>query len=67
MEINTLGISELRWACTGRIESEQHTVIYSGGGKHDRGVEIIFNKEVAKIVKGFWDISDRVQLKKKDL
>ena len=40
MKVNILGISEDRWKGAGEFESDGYKVIYSGGDKHERGVEI---------------------------
>ena len=42
-----LAISELRWPFTGKIISDDTTVIYSGGKKHEKRVGLLFYKEAA--------------------
>ena len=38
--------------------------IFSGSEKHIKGVGIIINKKIAKSMKGYWTVSDRVILMK---
>lgn len=64
MNINILGLSEVRWTNSGKLTSSGHLVIYSGGQHHERGVGVILNQEQAKALKGYWAISDRVILVK---
>ena len=45
MCINILGLSEVHWRNSGKITSKYHTVIYSGGQHHERGVGVILDKE----------------------
>lgn len=42
MEINILRMNEERQIWGGRIDAGQHTIIYSGGDKHERDIVIIF-------------------------
>lgn len=44
MEINLLGLSKVRWKRAGVIQSDVHTVIYTGGNKHKRGAGIIMDE-----------------------
>ena len=50
MNIDTLGLSEIRWTGSGNIQKEQHTILYSGGDNHTRGVGITINKTINKAV-----------------
>ena len=43
MNIDILGLSEIRWTGSGKIQKEQHAILYSGGDNHTRGVVIIIN------------------------
>ena len=61
MNIDILGLSEIRW--TG-LQKEQHTILYSGGDNHTRGVGIIINKNINKAVLGYWPVSDRIIMMK---
>ena len=49
-KLDILGISEMRWTGSGKIESEGNSVYYSGGLKHERGVGIILNPEMSRAV-----------------
>ena len=50
MNIDILGLSEIRWTGSGNIQKEQHTILYSGGDNHTRGVGSIINKTINKAV-----------------
>ena len=60
MRIDILGLSEIRWAGSGKIQKEEYTIIYSGGDNHTRGVWIMVNKNINKAVLGYWPVSDRI-------
>ena len=63
-KINILGLSEMRWKGAGETTSNGHKIIYSGGDTNERGVGVIIRPEMAKAVKGFWTLSDRIVLVK---
>ena len=50
MRIYIIGLSEIRWTGSGTIQKEEHTIIYSGGDNHTRGVGIMVNKNISKAV-----------------
>ena len=52
LNVNILGISEMRWKGAGRIPTDKHDLIYSGGSIHERGVGLILDKETSKSIKG---------------
>ena len=60
MRIDILGLSEMRWTGSGKIQKEEHTIMYSGGDNHTRGVGIMVNKNTNKTVLGHWPVSDRI-------
>lgn len=62
MNIDILGISEMRWPGTGMIQIDKHKTYYSGttNGKFEFGVGIIVTQEVARSVKNFIPVSERV-------
>ena len=64
MNINILGLSEIRWTGSGKIQKEQHTILYSGGHNHTRRVGIIIKKNINKAVLGYWPVSDRIIIMK---
>ena len=64
MNIDILGLSEIRWTGSGKIQKEQHTILYSGGDNHTRGVGIIINRNINKAVLGYWPVSDRIIMMK---
>ena len=59
MEINILGLSEMRWNGAGCVTSGGYKILYSGGKHHFRGVGVIFDPETSKVSMGFWTVSDR--------
>lgn len=60
MNIDILGVSEVRWTGSGVINSENTKMIHSGGQARERGIGVILNNTVANSVKGYWAISDRI-------
>jgi len=62
LQIDILGLCEIRWTGGGKITSENTTIIYSGGDSHLRGVGFILTKDVAAALIGYWALSDRVLL-----
>ena len=62
LQIDILGLCEIRWTGGGKITSENTTIIYSGGDSHLRGVSFILTKDVAAALIGYWALSDRVLL-----
>ena len=45
---------------SGKIQKEEHTIIYSGGDNHTRAVGIMVNKNINKAVLGYWPVSYRI-------
>ena len=64
LHIDRLGLSEIRWTGPGKIQKEQHTILYSRGDNHTRGVWIIISKNIIKAVFGYWPVSDRIIMMK---
>ena len=64
MKVSIMGISEMRWKGAGKAIHGDYTIIHSGGTKAMYGVGLMFDKNVAKCISGFWAISDRVLLVK---
>ena len=64
LNINVLGICEIRWKESGEFESDGFRMIYSGGDRHERGVGVMLDKEKSRSVMGWWALSDRVLLVK---
>ena len=61
MEIDILGISELKWTGSGHFTSGNYEVCYSGNQEIKRnGVALILNKKVAKSVIGYVFKNDRI-------
>ena len=60
LELDILGLSEIRWTGNGEIISDDFVLLYSGGDKHEKGVSFLISKNTRKSVIGCWTISDRV-------
>ena len=60
MRLDILGIAETHWVEEGNIIKENHTMIYSGGEEHMKGVGILMKNNIARSMLGFWAISKRV-------
>ena len=48
IKIDILGIAEVRWTQKGIFQKDEHTVIYSSGDTHKRGVGLILNSYYCK-------------------
>jgi exonuclease III len=64
LEIDIIGLSEMRWKGAGDLISNGYKIIHSGGKKHERGVGFIISPKKLRAVKGYWAISDRILLVK---
>ena len=62
--INIMGVREVRWKRAGKIATDKHTFVYSGGEVHERGVGMLIDQATAKSMMGYWALSDRVILVK---
>ena len=61
MNIDILGISELKWTGMGKFNSDDHYIYYCGQGSHRRnGVAITVNKRVQSAVLGCSFKNDRM-------
>ena len=63
-QLDILGLCETRWPGNGRLRLENHTMLYSGGEQHAKGVALIMTKKVGKSVVGCWTVSERVMIVK---
>ena len=63
MNLNILGLSEVRWK-EGDFMSDGMRVIYAGGNENQRGVAMILDGETAKRVTKIVQHSDRLILVK---
>ena len=59
-KLDILGLCETRWPGNGRLELENHTMLYSGGEQQAKGVALIMTKKVGKSVLGCWTVLERV-------
>ena len=64
LAIEIVGLSEISWNGGDKINSENTTIIYSGGDSHSRRVGAILNKVVAAALIGYWAISERIMVVK---
>ena len=64
INLDILDIAETRWTDSGKIIKDNHTMIYSGGKEHKKGVGIIKRNSIAKSMEGYWAISERVIMMK---
>jgi len=48
----------------GKISKDEHTIVYSEGKKHEKGVGVILNQHISSCFQGYWALSDRVLLLK---
>ena len=61
MDINILGLVEIRWTGTGEFKSDdEYKIIYLGGNQHHRGVGIMLSPNIGNTLKGHWPVSDRI-------
>ena len=65
LKFNILGMSEVRWLKSGKVQIDGHTVVYSGHEEqHVHGVAVMMDEHVTKSLLGFCAISERVILVK---
>lgn len=64
LKLDILGISEVRWTDNGKVNKEDHSIIYSGGRFHKNGVGIILRPKAHRALMGYWPISERVIMAK---
>ena len=64
MGLDIVGVSEARWTGVGECEDDEVKFIYSGGETHRRGVGIMTTKAVARCIKRYFAISDRILVMK---
>ncbi|VEN57771.1 unnamed protein product [Callosobruchus maculatus] len=64
LKVDILGVSEVRWPNSGRIQSNSYTVYYSGNDlqQHSNGVAVILSQSIDKSVVTFVPHSDRAML-----
>ena len=61
LKVDILGLAEVRWLGSGKLVSEDHTLIYTGHKKeHKHRVRLLLSNVVARSVIGFHGISDRI-------
>ena len=59
MDRDILGLAETRWPSDRQISKENHTIIYSGGEKHEREVAVVMKNRISKSLMGYMPIKDR--------
>ena len=59
--LDILGISEVRWLNSGRIASDNKTVLYSGHEeKHEKGVGFVLSRRATNALIGWKPVSERI-------
>ena len=58
MQIDVLGLAEVRWTQSGMTDKRKYVMIFSGGEKNQHGVGIMITKKVSKALQGYLPISD---------
>jgi len=58
--IDILGTSEMRWLESGQLVSDDVTVMFSGGSKHESGVGLLLSKGAARSLIAWEPVSDRL-------
>ena len=58
--IDIMGTSEMRWLESGQLVSDDVTVMFSGGSKHESGVGLLLSKGAARSLIAWEPVSDRL-------
>ena len=64
MNINVMGVAEMRWKDQGQITNNGYKVLWSGGQKLEHGVGFVLDPLASKAFKGYLTVSDRIILLK---
>ena len=63
MNLDILGLAEVRWLKSGKLLSDEHMLIYSEDIKeHKHGVGMLLNKQMSKSYMAHYAISSRILL-----
>ena len=60
LNIDLLGMAEIRWTDSGVIDRGSHLMIFSGGKKHENGVGFMMTRKISNAMQGYLPISNRV-------
>jgi hypothetical protein len=61
MDIDILGVSEMKWIGSGHFRSANNTVMYSGHNTHRKnGVGMTIANQVSKLLIGYKAVNDRI-------
>lgn len=60
LDLDILGISDVRWSGSNKIAREEFDFIFSGGDKHKYGVGMLVKKKFSSMIKNIIPMSDRV-------
>ncbi|GFR66472.1 craniofacial development protein 2-like [Elysia marginata] len=60
MKVDILGLAEVRCKGADMITLDGYKMVFSGGNLHERGAGIMLTPNIAKSLKGFWPVSDRI-------
>ena len=50
----------MQWKGARKITTNDYTFIYSGGNEHRNGIGLMMKNDIAKLVSGYWPVSERV-------
>src|SRR5438132_876501 len=64
LNVNILGMSEVRWKGAGDHMADEYRIIYSGGEGLQIGVTIMLYHSTSKYIIGHWPVSDIVLIVK---
>ena len=64
MNINVIGVAEMRRKNQGEITNNGYKVLWSGGQKLEHGVDFVLDPLASKAFKGYLTVSDRIMLLK---
>ena len=54
LEVDVLGLSEVRWTNTGSFDKQGYYIIWSGGQKHEHGVGVILDSKSKSRTRIIW-------------
>ncbi len=64
--MNINGLNKTRWTNNGDFMIDDYKMIYAGGDKHEKGVGLLLDGEMARCLMGYWTVSERTPLSYRD-